>query len=355
MGKCDNRYEATYRGFDSYQGYLDGAQSYWNHAGDYRNSSTLSDSAGETPACATAAEVNGVYSATLETAEVARIVAAHPPSKPLFMYMAFHSVHGPNEDPYPVVDVNETFPEIVDPARKIFAGMVLALDKAVENITSAYKAAGLWKDTVTVFSTDNGGIGSGNNFPLRTTLLRLPLPCCLLPAGSCARDWAPGGCKVLNWEGGVHGIGFVRGTDSSLAPVPAGSVTHELMHTTDWLPTLCGLAGAADAVQASALPLDGVDQWPTISKGAATTRKFIVHNLPITADPVALTPGPDGKGGGFSTSVCLSAVDNRTGPCHGFGMTGGAIRVGDYKLLVSRKLMHSSRLRVGAKVKNGCC
>ena len=124
MGKCDNRYEATYRGFDSYQGYLDGAQSYWNHAGDYRNSSTLSDSAGETPACATAAEVNGVYSATLETAEVARIVAAHPPSKPLFMYMAFHSVHGPNEDPYPVVDVNETFPEIVDPARKIFAGMV---------------------------------------------------------------------------------------------------------------------------------------------------------------------------------------------------------------------------------------
>ena len=61
MGKCDNRYEATYRGFDSYQGYLDGAQSYWNHAGDYRNSSTLSDSAGETPACATAAEVNGVY------------------------------------------------------------------------------------------------------------------------------------------------------------------------------------------------------------------------------------------------------------------------------------------------------
>ena len=57
---------------------------------------------------------------------------------------------------------------------------MLALDKAVENITSAYKAAGLWKDTVTVFSTDNGGIGSGNNFPLRTTLLRLPLPYCRL-------------------------------------------------------------------------------------------------------------------------------------------------------------------------------
>jgi len=79
--------------------------------------------------------------------------------------------------------------------------MVLALDKAVENITDAFKAEGMWKDTVTVFSTDNGGIGSGNNFPLR-------------------------GCKVLNWEGGVHGISFVRGTDSALAPVPAGGNTH---------------------------------------------------------------------------------------------------------------------------------
>ena len=68
----------------------------------------------------------------------------------------------------------------------------------------------------------------------------------------------------------MHGIGFVRGTDSSLAPVPAGTVTHELMHTTDWLPTLCGLAGAADAVQASALPLDGVDQVRSADKGVGT-------------------------------------------------------------------------------------
>lgn len=69
---------------------------------------------------------------------------------PLFVYMALHSVHGPNEDPFPIVDVNETFPEIVDYPRRIFAGMVLALDKAVENITNAYKNAGLWQDTVTV-------------------------------------------------------------------------------------------------------------------------------------------------------------------------------------------------------------
>ena len=100
-----------------------------------------------------------------------------------------------------------------------------------------------------------------------------------------------------------------------------------------WLPTLVALGGGD--VSGSALPLDGVDQWPTISLGTPTTRKFIIHNVPITATPVDLPPGPGGKGGGWSTSTCLSSVDNRTGGCHGFGLTGGAIRVGDFKLLVS--------------------
>ena len=131
-------------------GYLDGAQSYWNHAGDYRNSSTLDD-AGKTPVCSTPAQVNGIYSGSLESAEVSRILENHPKDgTPLFVYMALHSVHGPNEDPFPIVDVNETFPEIVDYERRIFAGMVLALDEAVENITNAYKKEGLWRDTVTV-------------------------------------------------------------------------------------------------------------------------------------------------------------------------------------------------------------
>lgn len=139
--------------------------------------------------------------------------------------------------------------------------------------------------------------------------------------------------KVLNWEGGVHGIGFVRGTNSLIAPVPGGGATHELMHSTDWLPTLAGLAGAD--LSGSGLPLDGVDQWPTIATGIKTTRTMVIHNVPIVAVAVLIPPIKPGAKPGYSTSTCLSAVDNRTGPCHAFGVTGGAIRVGDYKLLVS--------------------
>ena len=40
----------------------------------------------------------------------------------------------------------------------------------------------------------------------------------------------------------MRGVGFVRGTDSMLARVPAGSVSLALMHATDWLPTCAHLA-----------------------------------------------------------------------------------------------------------------
>lgn len=100
LGLCDDRYMATYRGFDSFQGYMHGAEGYWKHAGDFRNSSSLDKSAGVTPQCVMPDEVDGIYSGTLESAQVARIVAAHDATKPLFMYLALHSVHGPNEDPY---------------------------------------------------------------------------------------------------------------------------------------------------------------------------------------------------------------------------------------------------------------
>jgi arylsulfatase A-like enzyme len=60
-------------------------------------------------------------------------------------------------------------------------------------------------------------------------------------------EFSAGGGKNQNWEGGVRGIAFVRGTNSALAPVPAGSTSHEMMHAADWLPTLVALGGGTTA------------------------------------------------------------------------------------------------------------
>lgn len=157
----------------------------------------------------------------------------------------------------------------------------------------------------------SGGIGPGNNYPLR-------------------------GMKVLNWEGGIHGTAFVRGTNSDLAPLPAAEIRHQLMHSTDWLPTL---AGVAHSKAFGPLPLDGFDQWASLRDNTATSRTFIVHNMPLHATPVNAgnTSHPS-----WTSSACMTTVDNRTdgrsGPgagCHPFGVTGAAIRKGDYKMLIT--------------------
>ena len=54
----------------------------------------------------------------------------------------------------------------------IFLGQISVLDEAVGNVTNALKAAGLWNNTILIFSSDNGGMvpagtGAGCNYPLR--------------------------------------------------------------------------------------------------------------------------------------------------------------------------------------------
>jgi arylsulfatase A-like enzyme len=153
LGACDNRYEPTYRGFDSYMGYLAGGEGYYNHQSDFRNGST----ANELPFCMGAAVSNN-YTSALFADEVGRIVRAHDPAVPSFVYLAFQSVHIPYDDPtasgIPGTNVNESYPEIVDYTRRIYAGMVAALDDGVARVEKAYKDAGMWEETVMIFSTD---------------------------------------------------------------------------------------------------------------------------------------------------------------------------------------------------------
>ena len=300
LGACDARYLATFRGFDSYFGYLAGAEDYYEHAGDFR----AGDTPGEAPACAGRA-LDGQYSTTLFSAEADRVIRAHNASVPLFLYVAFQNVHNPYEAP-PAGLVNVTvYRNISDAGRRIYGGMVTALDMAIANVTRSLQDAGLWDDTVLCFTTDNGGIGPGNNYPLR-------------------------GTKVYNWEGGVRGVAFVRGTNSALAPVPAGAARTGLLHSTDWFATLCGLAQVAPA---PAFPLDGFDVWPVIAAGAPSPRTSIIHNAPVGAVPVLIN-----NGSAWSTSTCISGVDpsvDALGGCHAFGITGAALRLGDYKLLIT--------------------
>ncbi len=90
------------------------------------------------------------------------------------------------------------------------------------------------------------------------------------------------------YEGGVRGVAFVTWKDK----IPAGEVCNEPIHIVDLYPTLIKLTGGS---LEQPLPLDGMDIWPVISQHAKSPHQEILHNT---------TPN------------------------------GGAIRVGDWKLIV---------------------
>jgi hypothetical protein len=119
----------------------------------------------------------------------------HSAAAKTFAYVAHEAVHGPLEVPVSYI--------------KGPCGMVRATDESLKNISDTYKSLGIWEQTLTIVSADNGGNvnDGGNNYPLR-------------------------GNKATTWEGGVRGLGLISG--AGISSKVAGTVSHEIIHVTDW-------------------------------------------------------------------------------------------------------------------------
>ena len=146
---------------------------------------------------------------------------------PLFLYVATLAPH---------------FPEIMEEfTRSQFMDAIANLDNLIGKVVKTLKKTGLYDNTIILFSSDNGGDPNfgGNNLPLR-------------------------GVKDTLWEGALRVPAFIH---SPLLP-KSGVVSNQLIHVTDWLPTLMRAAGAAPNV-IQHLGLDGMDQWDALQKRSA--------------------------------------------------------------------------------------
>jgi len=202
---------------------------------------------------------NGSYSTFVFGDAALAALEAHDVSKSLFMYLPWQSVHGPYTEP-PGWDRSEQQCDGFDNACTLY-GMLGVADRYVGELRKLLVQKGMWGSTLMIFSSDNGGVEAGVNYPLR-------------------------GEKMTSWEGGMRVAAFVSGgfVPSQLR----GTVSELRIHIADWYPTLCNLVGVdptddppvppllADPSEPgkdlygneSFPPIDGVDVWPMLMSPA---------------------------------------------------------------------------------------
>ena len=88
--------------------------------------------------------------------------------KPFFLYLPFAVPHSPLQDPADPSLAFDEQPEAATPAaREAFVKMVEYLDSRIAKIFQALEKRGLTDNTLIMFTSDNGGMRSGNCWPLK--------------------------------------------------------------------------------------------------------------------------------------------------------------------------------------------
>ena len=235
IGHVEPAYLPTRRGFGHQYGHYNGALDYFTHVRDggfdwHRDDKVCRDEG---------------YTTQLLAKEAATFVAETAGKRPFFLYLAFNAVHAPHQVPDRYTRPYTSLKGV----RKTYAGMLAAMDEAVGTVVSAVERAGVRKDTLFVFSSDNGG----------------PQPGRVTDNGKYRAG------KGTLYEGGVRVAAFAT-WDGHIA---AGSTVNEPVHMVDWYPTLVNLCGAS---REQPLPVDGLDIWPTITQGKPSPHDAILLN-----------------------------------------------------------------------------
>lgn len=186
---------------------------------------------------------------------------------PFLAYLSFYAVHAPIQttqakwkkyrdkaEKMGIADkgfaMERRLPYRLHQDNPVYAGLVESMDDAVGVVLKALKESGLDKNTIVIFTGDNGGVTSGDNYSTNNSPLR--------------------GGKGYQWEGGIR--------EPYLISVPwmniAGQKCDAPVSGVDFYPTILDLAG---------LPLkpdqhsDGISLLPLLEGKSMAERGLIWH------------------------------------------------------------------------------
>ncbi len=190
-------------------------------------------------------------------------------NEPYYAMLSFYSVHGPiqcSEERFKkfqskaeemsltdrsearfLFDRTQEVRQVQD--HPVYAGMMAALDDAVGVVLDAVEVSGQAENTVIIFTSDNGGVSSGDGYATSALPMR--------------------GGKGRQWEGGIRQPYYIYWPN-----VTDGGMTDALATGMDFYPTILDIAGI------DAKPdqhLDGVSLVPTLKGETPDPRSLYWH------------------------------------------------------------------------------
>ncbi len=200
--------------------------------------------------------------------ETAAFIEAHK-DKPFLAYLSFYTVHAP------IQTTQELWKKYRDKAEKmgltnakerflfdrrlnvrqvqdcpIYAGMIEQLDQSIGTVLTKLDEHGLGDNTIICFTSDNGGVSSGDAYATSNLPLR--------------------GGKGRQWEGGIREPFYIKAPGVT----KKGSTNSTPVNGIDWYPTLLELCGIQIPEKQK---VDGVSLVQLLQGGSFKDRPLYWH------------------------------------------------------------------------------
>jgi arylsulfatase A-like enzyme len=242
------KYGPLQSGYDHFYGFRGGAVDYYTHSNDLWDGDAKVEKVG--------------YLTDLLGSHAVDVINSYAESRqPFLLSLHFNAPHWPWEIPGDdseskrLVEQRRGLWDFDGGSQKIYECMIEDMDLQIGRVMDALRRRGLERNTIVVFTSDNGGERFADTWPFT-------------------------GRKSELLEGGLRIPAIV----SWPSQIPQGHTTDQVAISMDWLPTLLAAAGAsADP----GFPSDGINLFPILAHGAPSVPRKLFWRYKANAQRAA--------------------------------------------------------------------